>query len=69
MVRNVLANAGDVRDPGSIPGWGRSPGGGNQQPSPVFLTGESRGQKSLEGYSPRGCKKSDTNEHACICIC
>ena len=22
------ANAGDIRDSGSIPGWGRSPGGG-----------------------------------------
>ena len=27
MVKNPLANAGDVRDPGSIPGSGRSPGG------------------------------------------
>ena len=32
VVKNVLANAGDVRDPGSIPGWGRSPGGGNSNP-------------------------------------
>ena len=67
VVKNVLANAGDVRDPGSIPGWGRSPGGGNG--NPVFLPRESHGQRSLEGYSPRGCKKSDTNEHACTCIC
>ena len=27
VVRNLLANAGDVRDTGLIPGWGRSPGG------------------------------------------
>ena len=27
MVKNLPANAGDVRDVGSIPGWGRSPGG------------------------------------------
>ena len=26
------ANAGDIRDPGSIPGWGRSPGGGHGNP-------------------------------------
>ena len=25
VVKNLLANAGDVRDPGSIPGLGRSP--------------------------------------------
>ena len=29
VVKNLLANAGD---PGSIPGWGRSPGEGNGNP-------------------------------------
>ena len=29
MVKNLPANAGDIRDEGSIPGLGRSPGGGN----------------------------------------
>ena len=29
MVENLPADAGDVRDPGSIPGLGRSPGVGN----------------------------------------
>ena len=28
VVKNLPANAGDLRDPGSIPGSGRSPGGG-----------------------------------------
>ena len=32
------------------------------QPTPVFLPGESRGQKSLAGYSPRGHKKLDRTE-------
>ena len=33
MVKDpVLANAGDTRDTSSIPGWGRSPGGGNDNP-------------------------------------
>ena len=32
MVKNPPANAGDVRDSGSIPGSGRSPGGGNGNP-------------------------------------
>ena len=32
MVKNRPANAGDIRDSGSIPGWGRSPGGGHGNP-------------------------------------
>ena len=32
MVKNLPANAGDVRDMGSIPGLGRSPGGGHGNP-------------------------------------
>ena len=27
MIKNLLANSGDIRDEGSIPGSGRSPGG------------------------------------------
>ena len=41
VVKNPPANAGDVKRAGSIPGWGRSPGGGNRQSTPVFLPGES----------------------------
>ena len=32
MVKNLPANAGDVRDTGSFPGAGRSPGGGHGNP-------------------------------------
>ena len=38
------------------------------QPTPVFLPGESHGQRSLMGYSPIGHKESDMTEvtwHAC----
>ena len=31
-------------------------------PTPVFLPGESHGQRSLRGYSPWGHKESDTTE-------
>ena len=31
-VKNPPTNSGDRRDAGSIPGWGRSPGGGNGNP-------------------------------------
>ena len=43
------------------------------QPTPVFLAGEFHGQGSMVGYSPWGCKWSDTSErlrmHACISLC
>ena len=32
VVKNLPANAGDKRDAGSIPGWGRAPGGGHSNP-------------------------------------
>ena len=32
LVKNLPANAGDIRDVGSIPGSGRSPGEGNGNP-------------------------------------
>ena len=32
MVENLPANAGDTEDSGSIPGSGRSPGGGHGKP-------------------------------------
>ena len=40
------------KDPSSIPGSGRFPGGREWQPSPVLLLGEFHGQRSLQGYSP-----------------
>ena len=61
MVKNLLANAGDARDMGSISGsipWRRA-----WQPTPVFLPEEPYGQRSLAGYSPWGLKESDTAEH------
>ena len=32
VVENLPVNSGDTRDPGSMPGLGRSPGGGNGNP-------------------------------------
>ena len=39
------------------------------QPTPVFLPGESHGQRSRVGYRPWGCKESETTErltHGCF---
>ena len=35
VVKNPLANAGDVRDMGSIPGSGKSPGRGSEGGNPL----------------------------------
>ena len=52
-------NAGDLD---LIPGLRRSPGDGNRQPTPVFLSGKSHGQRSLVGDSPWGRKGPDTTQ-------
>ena len=53
VVKNPPANAGDVRDAGSLLGVRKIPRRRRWQPTPVFLLGESHGQRSLVGYSPR----------------
>ena len=45
------------------PWVGKIPWRRKWQPTPVFLPGESQGQRSLEDYSPRGCKEMATTEH------
>ena len=54
VVKDLPTNAGDVRDVSSIPESGRSPWKRAWQPIPVFLPGESHGQRSQVGYSPWG---------------
>ena len=39
-------------DPCSNPGLRRSPGGGNSNPTPIFLPREFHRQRSLTGYNP-----------------
>ena len=63
MGKESASNAGDTGDMGSILGSGRIPGGGKWQPTPVSLPEKTYGQRSLAaGYSPKGCKESDTPE-------
>ena len=52
MLKNLPYNAGDLRDTGLIPGLGRTPGGGNGNPSQYSCLKESHGLRSLAGYSP-----------------
>ena len=44
MVKNLPANAGDVRDVGSIPGLGRSPRGGHGNPLQYTCLGNPMGR-------------------------
>ena len=62
MAKNMPANARDIRDTGSIPGSGRSPGGGHGNPLQYFYLGKSQGQRSLVSYSPQGLREVDTTE-------
>ena len=57
VVKNPSATAGGVRDVGSISGWERSPGGGHDQPTPVFFPGKSHGQRGLAGLLPTGSRR------------
>ena len=50
VVKNPPANAEDLRDVGSIPGLGRSPGCGS--PLQYSCLENLHGQRSLVGYSP-----------------
>ena len=43
VVKNLPVNVGDTGDMGSIPGQGRSPGGGNGNPLQHFYLKKSHG--------------------------
>ena len=57
--RVCTCNSGDL---GSIPGLGRSPGGGHGNPLQYSCLENPHGQKSLASYSPWGHKELDPNE-------
>ena len=58
MVKNPPAYAGDIRD--GLETWdGKMCWRRKWQPTPVFLPGESHGQRNLAGYSSQRCKESD----------
>ena len=57
VVENLPANAGDVRDIGSIPGFGTIPWKRERLPTPAFWPGDFHGL-----YSPLGHKELDMTE-------
>ena len=59
LVKNPPASARYIRDVGSIPGSGKIPWWRAQQPTLVFSTGESHGQRNLASSSRWGRKELD----------
>ena len=58
----MIKNPPVVWETGFNPSVGKIPWKRALQPNPVFLPGESHGQRGLAGYNPWGHKESDTNE-------
>ena len=57
--KESACNTGDL---GSVPGLGRSPGGGHGHPLQYSCLENPHGQRSLMGYSPWGRKELDVSE-------
>ena len=62
VVKNPPASVRHAGDASLIPGWGRFSGEGKWHPAPVFLPGQSRGQRRRVDYNPWGHKELDMTE-------
>ena len=62
VVRNLPTNPDRHKRYGYNAWVGEIPWRRVQQPTPVFLQGESHGQRSLAGYGPQGHKVSDMTQ-------
>ena len=62
LVNNLPANAGDAREVGSIPGSGRSPGGGHGNPPQYSCLENSMDRGAWWATVPWGLKESDMTE-------
>ena len=62
VVNNLLANAGDTRDTGSIPRLGRSPGEGNGNPLQYSCLGNPIDRGAWRP-TVHGISESDMTEH------
>ena len=64
-VKNLPTNAGDIGNPGSISGSGRTPGGGHGNLLHCSCLENPTDRGAWQADSPWGHKESDTMEHTC----
>ena len=72
MIKNSSANAGDIRDAGSIPGLGGSPGGEHGNPLQYSCLENPIDRGAWQTAVHRVTQESDTIEatwHTTACIC
>ena len=62
MGKNPPPSVRHVKDVGSIPGLGRSPGGGQGNPLQYSCLENPHGQRSLTGFSPWSHKELNMTE-------
>ena len=62
LVAQMIKNLPVVQETWFSPWVRKIPGRRKWQPTPLFLPGESHGQKSLVGYNPWGRKESNKAE-------
>ena len=65
MVKNPSANAGDIRDVGSIPGLGRSSGGGNGNPPQYSCLENAMDRGARETIVHSVAQRSNQESHPC----
>ena len=62
-------NAGDIRDTGSIPGSGRSPGGGNEDPLQYSCLENPKDRETWQTTVHRVAKSRTSGPIPCVCVC
>ena len=61
MIKNLPVNAGDIRDTGSIPGSGRSLGGGNGNPLQYSWLENPMDSRSMDRLQSMGSQRVGHN--------
>ena len=64
--KEPTCNAGDTREAGSIPGWGRSPGVGKGKPLKYSCL-ENPMDKGTWQAIVYGVERLNTHRHMCVC--
>ena len=68
VVKNLSANAGDIKDTGSVPGLGRSPGGEHGTPLQYFCLENPMDREAWWAtvYRITESDMTEVTEHACL---